>query len=312
MPVLTVFITTTSAHTSPVFPVLLLLAGVLLFIFGFRTYREYRIMEDTPQIPVRSVPMGLVHVSGKSSGCEPLTSPLTSVPCYYYEVKVEKRVKKDNREQWENQSTEKMEAPFYIQDATGQILVNPQNAEFDVPRTFMGELRPAALLSFGSPARSFDTSLGVPPPTDEHLRAYLSGGASRARAALKSSTVPGAKVMDKALGVAEKMQALGVSIGAGGISMDFGSHPYRFTETCLVAGRACNVLGTCAENPSPADENDRNLIKRGANEKTFLITTKSEKEIEKSLRRKAVILVVIGAALIVGGVAIVLHMAGML
>jgi hypothetical protein len=100
--------------------------------------------------------------------------------------------------------------------------------------------------------------------------------------------------------------------GAGGISMDFGSHPYRFTETCLVAGRACNVLGTCAENPSPADENDRNLIKRGANEKTFLITTKSEKEIEKSLRRKAVILVVIGAALIVGGVAIVLHMAGML
>src|ERR1039458_1970428 len=130
-----------SGSISPFIPGLLLLFGLVLFVVGFRTYREYRIMEDTPQIPVRSVPMGLVHVSGKSSGCEPLTSPLTSVPCYYYEVKVEKRVKKDNREQWENQSTEKMEAPFYIQDATGQILVNPQNAEFDVPRTFMGELR---------------------------------------------------------------------------------------------------------------------------------------------------------------------------
>jgi hypothetical protein len=72
------------------------------------------------------------------------------------------------------------------------------------------------------------------------------------------------------------------------------------------------VLGTCTENPSPADQNDRNLIKKGENEKTFLITTKSEKQIEKSLRLKAILLVVIGAALIVGGAALALHMAHML
>jgi hypothetical protein len=118
--------------------------------------------------------------------------------------------------------------------------------------------------------------------------------------------------MDKALAVAEKIQALGVSVGAGGLSMDFGARTYRLTETCLVAGRACNVLGTCTENPSPADENDRNLIKRGENEKTFLITTKSEKQIEKSLRFRAFLLVVLGAALIVGGAAIALHSAHML
>jgi hypothetical protein len=118
--------------------------------------------------------------------------------------------------------------------------------------------------------------------------------------------------MDIALGVAGKMQALGVSLGAGGLSMDFGDHTYRLTEHCLVAGRACNVMGTCTENPAPADENDRNLLKRGENEKTFLITTKTEKQIEKSLRLKAIFLVVLGAALIVGGVAIALHSAHML
>jgi Ca2+/Na+ antiporter len=290
----------------------LVVVGLILFFVGFRTYREYRILADTPLIPVRSVPMGLVHVAGKSTGGEPLTSPLMQVPCYYYEVKVEKKVKRDNREEWETAGSERAEVPFHLEDQTGKILVNPMHAEYNVPRAFFGELRPPSLLSFGSPQRSIDESLGVPAPTDDHLRAYLSGQLNPARAALQSSGVPGAKVMDKALGVAQKMQMMGVSIGADGISMDFGNHPYRFTEYCLPAGRECNVLGTCTENPNPADETDRNLLKKGENEKTFLITTKSEKQIEKSLLLKAVLMVVIGAAAIVGGVAIALHNAHML
>jgi hypothetical protein len=227
-------------------------------------------------------------------------------------VKVEKQVKRGDKEQWEAAGTEKAEAPFYLEDATGKILVHPQQAEYDVPRSFWGEVQPRTLLSFGHPPRKIDESLGVPMPTDEHLLDYLNGQFSRARAALQASNIPGGKAMDKALGVAEKMQALGVSIGAGSISMDFGKHTYRLTENCLVAGRACNVMGTCSENPAPADENDRNLLKRGENEKTFLITTKSEKQIERSLRLKAFFLVVLGAALIVGGVAIALHSAHML
>jgi hypothetical protein len=71
-------------------------------------------------------------------------------------------------------------------------------------------------------------------------------------------------------------------------------------------------MGTWTENPTPADEKDRNLIKRGENEKTFLITTKTEKQIEKSLRLQAFFLVLLGAALIVGGVALALRSAHML
>ena len=301
-----------SGSISPWVPLFVVLFGILMFVLGFRTYRQYRIMADTPLIPVRSVPMGLVHVSGKSTGGEPLTSPLTRVPCYYYEVKVEKQVKKGDKEEWESAGTERAEVPFYLEDATGKILVHPQRAEYDVPRSFWGEVRPRTMLSFGHPPRKVDESLGVPPPTDEHLLAYLNGQFSRARAALQASPMPGAKAMDKALGVAETMQALGVSMGAGGISLDFGQHTYRLTEHCLVAGRVCNVMGSCTENPAPADEHDRNLIRRGENEKTFLITTKSEKQIEKSLRLKAFFLVLLGAALVVGGVALALHSAHML
>ena len=301
-----------TGHVSPIFPVVLLLLGVILFFVGFRTYREYRIMADTPLIPVRSAPMGLVHVSGKSTGGNPLISPLTQVPCYYYEVKVERMVKRDNREDWETTSTEKIETPFYVEDATGKILVHPQNAEYDVTRAFWGELRPASILSLGSAPRKVDPSLGVAAPTDERLRAYLGGQHGQARAALESSGVPGAKIMGKGLAIADKMQAMGVSIGAGGINIDFGDHTYLFTETCLVAGRTCNIMGTCTENPNPADENDRNLVKKGENEKTYLITTKTEQQIEKSLRLKAVLMIIIGAGLIVGGFALALHMGHML
>jgi hypothetical protein len=94
--------------------------------------------------------------------------------------------------------------------------------------------------------------------------------------------------------------------------MDFGNHAFRFTEYCLPAGRVTNVLGTCTENPNPADENDRNLIKRGENEKTYLISTKSEEKLEGSLRLQAFVMIFLGAAMILGGVAVGLHSAHML
>ncbi|MBZ5562641.1 MAG: E3 ubiquitin ligase family protein [Acidobacteriia bacterium] len=308
-------LTSSGGSNSILAPVILFLLGALLFFLGFRTYRKYRILADTPLIPVRSVPMGLVHVSGKSTGDNLLTSPITKIPCYYYHVQIEREEPKGGDEggtEWKTVGNDKAEVPFYLEDATGKILVNPQKAEYDVTRSFQGGLRPKALLSIGHAPRKVDESLGVPAPTDEQLRDYLSGQFSRAREVLKSSNVPGANVIDKVLGVAEKMQALGVSVGAGGISMDLGKRPYRLTEHVLVAGRGCNIMGTCGENPTPADEHDRNLIKKGENEKTFLITTKTEKQIEKSLRLQSFILIVLGGALIVGAFALALHMAHML
>ena len=197
MSILMLTFAASSGHISPIIPMALVVVGVILFLVGFFKYREYRILADTPQIPIRSVSMGLSHVAGTSTGGQPLTSPLTQVPCYYYEVRVEKKVKKDNQETWEETHRERAEVPFYLQDETGKILVNPQKAEYNLPQAFFGELRPPALLSFGYAPRKVDPSLGVPAPTDEHLRAYLNGQFSQARAALQGSNIPGAKVMDK-------------------------------------------------------------------------------------------------------------------
>jgi len=45
-------------------------AGALIFFKGFRTLREYKIVSDTPRIPIRSVPMGLAHFRGQAQSAK--------------------------------------------------------------------------------------------------------------------------------------------------------------------------------------------------------------------------------------------------
>src|ERR1700681_1169084 len=90
--------------------------GLVSFFKGFRIYREYRILTDTPEIPIRSVAMGLVHVHGKAQGDQLVTSPVTQTPCYFYKVVIEKyeRDSKGNGS-WNLKGTDLNGVQFYIE-----------------------------------------------------------------------------------------------------------------------------------------------------------------------------------------------------
>lgn len=45
-----------------------LIASLGLFFYGFRNSREYRLLADSPEVPIRSIAMGLVKVRGKAAG----------------------------------------------------------------------------------------------------------------------------------------------------------------------------------------------------------------------------------------------------
>jgi len=75
-------------------------AGVYFFFKGFRVYREFRVVEDTPEMPIRSIPMGLVRVRGKATGEQRVTSPITGTPCFFYKVDIEKWEVKNNSGSW--------------------------------------------------------------------------------------------------------------------------------------------------------------------------------------------------------------------
>jgi hypothetical protein len=59
-------------------------AGLFWFFEGFRVYREYRALADTPEIPLRSVAMGLVEIHSQARGQQTVLSPVTKTPCFFY------------------------------------------------------------------------------------------------------------------------------------------------------------------------------------------------------------------------------------
>jgi hypothetical protein len=285
--------------------ILFFAVGALLFFLGFWSYRRYRLLADTPIIPVRSIAMGLTHAHGKATGDDRLTGPLTGAPCFYYWVRVEKFTQ-GKHGGWTPVSNEMDRRPFYLDDGTAKVLVNAPYAEFNVLQTFCYETGP----KLGS-KRFVEPSLGVAGPSEQDLQTYLAGAFDRASAALAATNVPGASAAAKTPSVGHTLAVPGISSG-GGLSLDFGAHHYRFTEDCLLADRDCTVMGTCVENPNPKDDLDRNLITRGENERTFLISSKSEQKVEKGLRKQALILILVGSLFIIMAAVFALRNAGLL
>ena len=87
---------------------------------------------------------------------------------------------------------------------------------------------------------------------------------------------------------------------------------YRLTEYCIVPEYSYDITGTCVENPSPQDEHDRNMLVQGENEPTFLISCRSEQEIEGKLRWRAMKYIFGGGALSVACLALILVKLGWL
>ena len=104
-------------------------AGVYFFFKGFKVYRELRVLEDTPCLPIRSIPMGLVQVHGKATGENVVTSPVSNTPCHFYKVDIEKWVSGKNGGHWSHCGTEADGPLFYLDDGTGKVLVDAHNAE---------------------------------------------------------------------------------------------------------------------------------------------------------------------------------------
>jgi hypothetical protein len=308
---------------------LMIVFGAVSFLVGFKQYREYRILADVPRARVRSIPMGLVHLQGKATG-EPLTSPLTGTGCFTFTADIEEWVKARTQRggtawQWKTTAGDDDFKLFYLDDGTGRVLVKPPGAvASDLQRTFYCEI------GRDGHFKSVLPTLGIPAPTEQAVWAWIHGAHSRKlidkNFELGAESIPGIdpvkakEFMIKAMNTMQQIGTLGTaprieSLGAaleGTAASGLGGGPYRVTEKCFLAESDCFILGTCAENPDAKSDEDRNIIREGENEKTFLISTQGEVKVGRSLRLQAFGLVFLGTALIIGAAALALHAAGML
>lgn len=281
------------------------LAGLYLFLKGFRVYREYHVLADTPEEPIRSIAMGLVHIHGKAKGEKLVNGPVTNTPCLFYKVDIEayKTDSKGNGS-WSHVATDADGAPFYLEDGTGRVLMDAHGAEYDLIQS--GRRETGGVLRGGLSVRGFGRLFsGMQDPT-------LTTGSQVTDYSLVTYA-ESAIAEKRGVGFGDNLVA---NLAKGSLELfstgKSSSGRYRLTEYCILPEHWYDVTGTCVENPSPKDEHDRNMILKGQNEPTFLISWRAEKEIERALRNRAALYVFGGAALSLGCLAILLARFGWL
>jgi len=103
--------------------------GFYCFYQGLRLLQHRRLILNTPASKIRSASMGLVEVSGTAVGPYLTTSPLKQAKCYYYRSVVWQQRGSTN---WVKVAEESMHVPFYLDDDTGKILIDPRGAEMEL------------------------------------------------------------------------------------------------------------------------------------------------------------------------------------
>ncbi|HEY6444615.1 MAG TPA: GIDE domain-containing protein [Candidatus Acidoferrales bacterium] len=115
------------------------IAGVFLFLRGFSMLRCKRLILNTPSSKIRSASMGLVEISGTAKGPQTVHAGITGEACYYYRAMAWQLRQSGRNSQWKKVADESLYVPFFIEDATGDALVDPQGAELDIHRNFKDE-----------------------------------------------------------------------------------------------------------------------------------------------------------------------------
>ena len=109
--------------------------GLWFFFKGFRVMREYKLLDDTPRMPIRSIPMGFVHLRGKAESSQLLSSPLTNTPCCFYKVDIEEWRSRGKSHEWVHICTDCNGYQFHLRDETGAVLIDAHSAEYDLQPT---------------------------------------------------------------------------------------------------------------------------------------------------------------------------------
>ncbi|HET7034251.1 MAG TPA: E3 ubiquitin ligase family protein [Thermomicrobiaceae bacterium] len=125
--------------------VLLAVGGGLLW-WGRKTQAKTDLMRSVATASAADVPRllpgELTEVKGTIRCDSPLTSPEARTPCVWYRSEVKQEYEereKDSDGNWrtsrgsETVSSNEESAPFFVEDATGRVRIDPANAEIDAP-----------------------------------------------------------------------------------------------------------------------------------------------------------------------------------
>ncbi len=121
--------------------------GLYLFYRGFRLLQRKRLILNTPQSKIRSASMGMVEINGLATGPHVINSPLKQMSCYYYRSLAWEYKQRGKNGEWVKVAEESLHVPFYLDDGSGKVLVDPTGAEMDLHCDMQQEYNRSVLLS---------------------------------------------------------------------------------------------------------------------------------------------------------------------
>ncbi len=308
------------------------LSGVFWFFKGFVIFWKFRVVADVPVTPIRGMAMGPVQIEGTAVGEKTLLSPVTRVPCFFYKVEIE-RWTSDGRGSgsWVHYLTDRAWVPFYLQDQTGRVRVDPRGAECDLERSGQSVVGARPTFALGHAWESEPTPAAGPgiPPSESELRSYV----GRVAEGMRTELFQGADLSEGAPAAASErtrpsfLQRMAVIVRPtlgmiqpggswGSLRTALGGGPpeggYRLTEYCLFPDQPYDITGTCTEDPEAQSEDDRHVVGKGSHLSTFLISRQSEKALEAGLHARALRHILGGGLLAVACLAALLQNLGYL
>jgi len=110
-----------------------------LFFQGFRLLQRRQLILNTPVSKVRGASLGMVELSGLAVGPYTIFAPITERACYYYRTIAWEWKRQGRSSQWVQVANECMHVPFFLDDNTGKVMVDPRGAGLDLHRDFRQE-----------------------------------------------------------------------------------------------------------------------------------------------------------------------------
>lgn len=274
--------------------------GIWSFFWGFNRLRRKRLIENIPTSTVRGLAMGLVELVGKAKRKNILKGPLSNIDCVLYRYSIERYEQRGKSSQWVTIAQgNSFQCLFYIDDGTGKILVSPEGAELVLTvdykfQTGLGKVLPEHLVTFmnehnlkyrglfGNRQLRFQEWHILPEQT-----VYVLGVARKDENVLKKNNEILIKRLEELKLDPQKMSALDTDKD-GIVSPEEWDSAVRQLERELLENELTS---------GQPDEHADVVVGKGEEEKVFIISDQSQKEITHNFFWQAILGVWGGAAL---------------
>ena len=261
--------------------------GIWWFFNGFKLFRKKQLIDNIPTSTVRAMAMGLVELSGRACRQTPLKAPFTQEDCVAYTYLIERYERREKSSSWVTIAKgNSFQCSFDLEDETGRVTIVPHNVEFIVDAAYSfttgwGKALPVNLINFmtknsiayrglfgNHTLRFTERSICVGDPI------YVLGTAKKIVSSVQEHQIRKSRLVERLNEVKSdpKFMAQADTNKDGHISEDEWQRAVLKVEQELLQ----NEMSQATEDIPDV------VIGQGETEKTFIVSNKSQEDLDQS------------------------------